>query len=313
MAAASRAAARESERRAKYYAKQQMISEAADAVEEWELHIEKLTTVNTVIDLPMDWKSAASQPGPDKPIQAGGHRKLAQKKLDDFHPGFWDFFYGGSKRRRDALERALLEASALDQKEFATLTAAYEQAHADWVSDVALATRVLALEPGSFKEVIEEAIDSFKENLFAKSIEFNFGDTFLHVIPTVFPASIVPKVRRKQLASGRLSESDMPAAQGHLIYQDYVAGVALGVANSVLRLLPVAEVYVTCRSEMLNKQTGHLEVLPILSVKFVRSTLDNLNLLSIDASDALQNFNHVMAFKRASGFSPITPMTDTLN
>jgi hypothetical protein len=170
----------------------------------------------------------------------------------------------------------------------------------------------LALDPTAFKEVVEEAVGAFKENLFGKSIEFQFGDTFLHVIPTAFPVTVVPKYRRKQLTSGRLSETEMPAAQYFKIYQDYVAGMALGVANSMLRLLPVAEVYVTCKAEMLNTKTGHLEVFPILSGKFVRATMAGLNLTAIDASDALANFNHAILFKRTSGFSPITPLTDAL-
>lgn len=310
MAAASRAAARENERRAKYNAKVQRASEAASAVAEWEDLIEKLSTINTVIDEAMDWGKTAAQPEPVKPIQEAGHQKRAQEKLSAFAPSFWDFFFGGSERRTQKLEQALSVAIALDQEEFGAATRVYNKSFADWQAEVALARRVLALDPTGFKEVVEEAVGAFKENLFGKSIEFQFGDSFLHVIPTVFPVTVVPKYRRKQLASGRLSETEMPAAQNCQIYQDYVAATALGVANSMLKLLPVAEVYVTCKTEMLNTKTGHLEVLPILSGKFVRDTMASLNLAAIDASDALANFNHVMSFKRAVGFSPIVPLTD---
>jgi hypothetical protein len=260
----------------------------------------------------MDWEKAAAQPEPLKPSDEGRHRKAAKALLDNFEPSIWDFFQGGSARKKERLEQAISAAEALDRQEFAEATRVYDDAHADWTAETALARRVLALEPDAFKEVVEEAVSAFKENLFAKSIEFQFGDTFLHVFPTVLPSTIVPKFRRKQLASGRLSETDMPAAQGHQIYQDYVAGIALGVANSVLRLLPISEVYVTCKSEMLNTKTGHMEVLPILSGKFVRTTMMKLNLEAIDASDAIANFNHAMSFKRAGGFSPVTPLTENL-
>jgi hypothetical protein len=310
MAAASRAAARENERRAKYNARAQRASEAASAVADWEDLIEKLTTVNDVIDEAMDWRKTATQPEPVKPILEAGHQKRAQEKLSAFASSFMDFFFGGSERRVRKLEQALSAAIALDREEFDTATRVYDKAFADWQLEVALARRVLALDPTGFKEVVAEAVEAFKENLFGKSIEFQFGDTFLHVMPTVFPVTVVPKYRRKQLASGRLSETEMPAAQYYQIYQDYVAAIALGVANSMLKLLPVAEVYVTCKTEMLNTMTGHLEVLPILSGKFVRDTMAGLNLTAIDASDALANFNHVMSFKRAVGFSPVAPLTD---
>jgi hypothetical protein len=122
MAAASRAAARENERRAKHYAKAQMASQAADAVEEWENLIEKLTTVTTVIDEAMDWEKTAAQPEPLKPIQETGHQKRAQEKLDAFMPSFWDFLHGGSERRVQKLEQALSTARALDREEFETAT-----------------------------------------------------------------------------------------------------------------------------------------------------------------------------------------------
>lgn len=309
MAAASRAAARENQRRAKFYAKEQMISEASDAVEEWQERIDKLSSIRVIIESPMEWQVSAAQPEPEKPTQGTSHKDRAQAALNDFTPSFWDFFQGGSAKKRQKLESNLAAAPCIDREEFDATMQAYAKSLADWKEETELAKRVLALESGAFKEVIQEALGAFKEALFGKSIEFLFGDNFVHVLPIIFSTDIVPKFRRKQLASGRLSETDMPAAQFYKLYQDYVSGTALGVADSIFKLLPTDEVYITCKAEMLNTTTGHQEIMPILSVQFVRKTMENLNLRSIDASDALGNFNHAVSFKRSSGYTAITPLT----
>ncbi|MCA9808257.1 MAG: hypothetical protein KC476_09915, partial [Cyanobacteria bacterium HKST-UBA06] len=89
---------------------------------------------------------------------------------------------------------------------------------------------------------------------------------------------------------------------GRSLYQDYVVSVALKFAGDLLQILPLDEVYVTCHVELLNTQTGHKEVSPILSVHFVRDTFKRLNLSQLDPSDSLQNFNHSMSFKKTKGF-----------
>ena len=59
---------------------------------------------------------------------------------------------------------------------------------------------------------------------------------------------------------------------------------------------------------MLDKSTGHLSNMPILSVQIVRETFKTLRLSAIDPSDSMKNFNHRMSFKRTSGFTPIEPL-----
>lgn len=147
-----------------------------------------------------------------------------------------------------------------------------------------------------------------KDDLIGSSVVFEIGEGFLHALPEVHSSDIVPSVRRKQLASGRLSESKMPAGQFNELYQDYVASVALRIAGDLFHIVPLDEIYVTCKAEMLNSSTGHQEMTPVLSVMFLRETMKRLNLKSIDPSDLLQNFKHVMKFKKTKGFEQIEPL-----
>jgi hypothetical protein len=95
----------------------------------------------------------------------------------------------------------------------------------------------------------------------------------------------------------------------HEVYQDYVCGAVLRVANELCALLPVESVLVTAVDDMLDSSTGKLRQQALLSILVPRSTLEALNLELVDPSDALANFIHRMSFKKTTGFSPIEPLT----
>jgi len=146
------------------------------------------------------------------------------------------------------------------------------------------------------------------ESRIGTSISFEIDDNFVHAKPIVHDDKIIPQLRRKQLASGRLSESTMPVGQFNELYQDYVASVALRVAGDLLQMTPLEEVYVTCLATLLDQTTGRMRDTPILSAHIVRETFSQLNLARIDPSDALHNFRHHMKFKRTVGFNQVDPI-----
>ena len=76
----------------------------------------------------------------------------------------------------------------------------------------------------------------------------------------------------------------------------------LRVANETFALLPLETVIVTAVGDVLNTQTGHLDVKPLLSVVIPRSTLRRLDLEAIDPSDSMRNFVCRMDFKKNKGF-----------
>jgi len=119
----------------------------------------------------------------------------------------------------------------------------------------------------------------------------------------------VPSQQKSLLQSGKLSTKAMPKGQFYEIYQDYVAGTLLWVANTVLGLLPIPEIVATGSINMLNPATGHLEETPVLSALVPRATIGQMNLERLDPSEGLANFKHVMNFKKTQGFTAITPIS----
>jgi DNA-binding LytR/AlgR family response regulator len=169
-----------------------------------------------------------------------------------------------------------------------------------------MANKVLRGDIHAYRDVLSELSSLVDDDRIGNEINFALGhDGIVHAIPSVHNTEIIPKFRRKLRASGTLSESQMPKGQSNELYQDYVASVALKVAGDTFHVLPIDQVFVTCVADMLNSQTGHIEPTPILSVQFVRTTFKKLNLLKIDPSDSLRNFNHSMKFTKTRGFQKI--------
>ena len=308
MAAAARRAEREAERERKLYAKQQMIEEAADAVAEWQDHIRDIVSLHVNPADDMDWDAVMRQPEPQEPSPSSSRETEAAARLEAFQPRWWDFLWGGSEKRRAGLEQALLEARAEDVRSYEQALEEYRSRHLEWKSDTELAKRLLDGDVSAQRDVIAEMQSFSGEGLIGTQLTFRLNDEFLHAVAHVHGDEVVPKVRRKQLQSGRLSESKMPAGEANELYQDYVCSVALRVAGDLFALLPRDEIFVTCVAEMLDRATGHMAETPILSVRFVRDTFRRLSLGRIDPSDSLRNFHHEMSFKRTSGFAPVVPL-----
>jgi hypothetical protein len=308
MAAAARRAEREAERRQKYYAKQQMIEEAADAVADWQNHMREIVSLHVDRTDEMNWEAVLREPEPQAPHRTNAREAEAIASFDAFRPRFWDLLWGGSEKRREGLERAIIAARAIDEQAYREATDSYRVRYAEWKADRDLARRLLSGDISAQREVIAEMESFSGEGLIGTQVSFRISDQFLHAIAHVHGDEVVPKVRRKQLQSGRLSESRMPAGEANELYQDYVCSAALRVAGDLFALLPRDEIYVTCVTDMLDRVTGHQAKTPILSVRFVRETFRHLSLGRIDPSDSMRNFVCEMSFKRTTGFSRVAPL-----
>lgn len=308
MAAASRAAAKDAERRRKAAQKQQTLDNAYDAVSNWEEYIAKLISVHIDLADSIDWNKIAALPKPKKPIRKNIHFIDAEKKLNTFKPTFITKVTRGAHKKILKLQSALKIADEKDQKNFQKSLDEYSLKKKEWNDETEMARRLLSKDLEAFKEVISELGTSVKEDMIGDHIRFQIMEDRIHAIPLVHTDEIIPKTRRKLRASGTLSETKMPAGEFNELYQDYVASVALKVAGDIFHVLPIETVYVTCMTTMLNTSTGHLEPTPILSVQFVKATFKKLNLTNIDPSDSLNNFNYSMNFKRTKGFSATKPL-----
>ncbi len=303
--AATKAAAREAERRHKADLKQQISQSAAEDVENWKHYLTALMSVHTNLAEKIDWQKLGSAPQPVKPIDTSQQQAKAQAALSSFKPGLITKLMGNVAAKTEALARDVESAKAEDDRRNSERYLAYMEELSEWERDTKFAKDILAGDDTTIIEVIKEYQSITDEGLIGNEIGFGVESGLVSAFVQCHTDEIIPNFRRKQLASGKLSETKMPKGEFNEIYQDYVASVAIRLAGDLFQMLPVTETIVTCATSMLNSSTGHKEVSPILSVHFVRSSFEQLNLKHIDPSDALSNFRHNMVFKRTKGFSVV--------
>lgn len=307
--AAVRAAEREALRQQRIQLREDTAAESAGAVAALEDFQRNLITVHTKLADPIDWRLMATSRRPAEPAPDGARERETQASLAAFRPSFFDVFRGGSEKVRERLEAAVISARSKDEEEFEAARSSYAAALADWEADVALAKRLLDGNAATIKSVLEEMQAAMQGDGYVGShVTYDIEPGFVHARPSVHGVDVIPAYRRKQLASGRLSQTKRPVGEFNELYQDYVCSVALKVGGDLFRILPLSEVYVTCQANMVNPRNGHMEEAPILSVHFVRSTYESLSLATVDPSEAMRNFRHAMAFKKAQGFSRVEPL-----
>lgn len=207
MEAASRRAARESERRWKAQQKAQMIAGAEDAVAEWREHLRDIVSLHINPSDDVDWREIKARAEPSPPIKASTREDAAVTALDQFQPRFFDFLSGGSERRRQRLADAVAEGQANDEAEYQRRLAQFEQEHSDWQSDRDLATRLLAGDVSAERDIISEMKSWKDDGLIGTQLSFSMSEEFLHAVAHVHGDDVVPTYRRKQLQSGKLSET----------------------------------------------------------------------------------------------------------
>lgn len=98
---------KEAQRRHKQAMKEQIAADASDAVSSWENYVEELLSVHTDLADRIDWYGMLATPEPVRPAPFTQHHDKAIAAMEDFRPRLFDFLWGGTARRKAAVERAL--------------------------------------------------------------------------------------------------------------------------------------------------------------------------------------------------------------
>jgi len=300
---------RELERQRAQLEKMQEMERAAYEVEVYENNLEVLLSAHKDCAQPWDWEELHSAPPPTKPEPSDKRQRAAQEELEGFKPGLTDKLLGRTDSKRKELRRAVTRARGADERAYKDALEAYERDYADWEATRELAGRILEGDPNAFADAIVQAGPFREIEGFGSSVRFHADDSAIVQATLCVNDQVIPKESKILLKSGKLSIKPMTKTKFYELYQDYVCGCVLRVARELFALLPTDMAIVTAESELLNTQTGHLEMQPILSVAIPRKTLETLNFEMLDPSDSLNNFMHRMKFMKTKGFQPVAALT----
>lgn len=304
---------REIEKQQKQYEKMQALEQATYEVEVYENYIEIIQSLHKECSDPIDWKNIAISQEPKRPENSKKREKAARSEVENYRPGFIDRIFKREEKKQKRLEENISRAIEEDEAEHKDSASIWEEKLNDWKESVELAQLLLSGDKEAKIKAIKD-LDPFSEisNL-GSILSISVGDEgIVEATMHIHGDDIVPSEVKSLLKSGRLSVKKMPKGLFNEIYQDYVCSCALRVANELFSAIPDNIVVVTAVDELLNTKTGHLEKSPILSVCISRSTLESLNMDSIDPSDSMNNFVHNMSFKKTTGFDVVSRMESGL-
>ncbi len=304
---------RELEARQKQYDKMQELERAKYEVDVYENRIDLLLSVHKECSDSIDWHSIKSSPEPQKPENVKEREQKAREKADGYEVGFFDRLFNREEKIRKRLEEIITRAIDDDAYDSRISLKEWNEKYSDWEESVSLAKEVIENYDESKIKAIE-AVDNLSDiSVLGTSLSFSMVDN--QIIESTINAhgsDIIPNRIKTLLKNGRLSEKQMPKGKFNELYQDYVCGCVLRVANEIFSILPEEIVIVTVVDNLLNSTTGHLEESPILSVAVSRNTIQSLNMDEIDPSDSMSNFVHNVKFNKTKGFEAVEPIRPDL-
>ncbi|AQU78417.1 DUF4236 domain-containing protein [Planococcus faecalis] len=282
-------------RQQKEIAKQEELERARYEVQVFENKIDLIHSIHKECDDHFDWFEISRSKHPHHTKEIGLHEMEAQEKLNSFKPTLMQKMLKTVEKEELKLRNEVVLAREQDSEEFKEL-----------IRTTRLANRILQQDTDAYLQVIEELspLDDLLE--FGSGFEFIIEDPkTLEVEFNVHSKDIVPSEQKSLTKTGKLSVKEMPKSRYYDITQDYVCSCSIRIARDMFAILPFDTVIIHAMDDILDTSTGRNETLPILSVRFDKATLNNLNFEAIDCSDSMVNFQHNMKFKKTQGFSPI--------
>lgn len=312
IAAASRRAERDHQRRARLAAqqfkqlqKEQAVVNAAQAVASYNDYISVIQSIHHDANDPVDWTAIQQEPPPKIPSPASDQEHMAQAALDSYQPSFFDKLFKLSPAKILRLEGAVVTARQQDQMLAIDRQNDYNRQCIDWQERQHLAKQVLAKNSDVYSQVLEAFTPFEGISHLGSGLGFTFTSDHIEVDLQVNTAEVIPDFVVTQLASGKLSRKALPISKFNELYQDYVCGCLLRVAREIQAHLPVSQVVVHALVDQFNSSTGLREKQVIVSAAMPRAILSRLNFTALDPSDSMQNFSHTMKFTKSGGFQGV--------
>jgi len=319
LAAASRAAERESNRRHRALLRQQqqlvkqaVLQQASLEAQLYEAQMARLLSVHQECAEAWDWEALAQVEAPQRPEPMNESEQSAQLMLDQYSPGFFDRLFSREAAKRADLEQRLEQAKEEDRKVNLDRQQHFQKEFEEWQTMTDVAKGVLGHDLESYKKALEEANPLSEISDLGSSITLRSGEPwYMEASIAVRGSDVVPTEIKTLTQSGKLSVKKMPQGQFNQTYQDYVCSSAIRVGRELFALLPIDMVFVHALDDLLNTATGYRAKAAILSVALTRLGLAELNFETVDCSDAMQNFVCNMRFSKTNGFSAVDQLDPT--
>lgn len=301
---------RELEKRSRELTKQEELERAKNEVELYENYQALLVSLHKEAAPAWDWRAISLAPPPPQPIRLSACESQAHAALANYRPGMFDRVLGKQKRQTAALEADLARARENDEAAYRGALHKYQEEYARWEHRCHLAQRLLQRDASAYPQALEHTAAFRDISEFRASARVSSAtQSAIAIECTLALEDVVPTEEFKLTSTGKISTKEIPTSRYWAILQDHVCSVALRIARDTCDILPVDRVIVNASHARTNTATGHRESICVVALHAPRQALSGIRFEHADASDAMKNFDHRMAFKKTTGFGPVEPIS----
>lgn len=309
--AAVRTAERNAKRRQRELEKQAMAVQKMEALERARFEVSKYENeleVITTLHNDMSGCHMSQLENLEEPIEPIYHKTeelKARQVLSDFKPGIFSKVFGTGDKKVSQLKNKIELAIEKDKQTYNLSMESWKIEKKKFKDFTILLSDIHSYDRSAVQTWIELAKPFEELESLGTKVHIDFIEKRLLAEITSNPIEIIPEVTKSLLKSGKLSEKKTSVSKRNEQHQDYIASESLKTARELFAILPYKEIIINSNVKMLNKATGYYEHAMVLSVFYVRETIEHINYDLIDPSDAITNFVHHMNFKKTRGFEKV--------
>jgi len=258
----------------------------------------------------LNWDDFREIPEPKLPLRPSLNQDIAEEEYKAYQPTMLDKILGQRKKKLSDLMKNTEQAKRDDDLIYNASLKEFKNDHQEWKKGQLIAVGVKNKEPVAYQQAIE-FFEPFKQilQLGAKVDCESFTDYIIAHLNFHW-AEVIPDYMVTQTAAGKVLSSQMPDLKFNEICHHHVCASALRTGREIFALLPIGCVLVHAYANLPDKKTGSAQKKIILSVKFTRTALQELNFSTLNGPDFFPGFPHHMDFSVEDGFLPTQPLSN---
>lgn len=298
---------RDLEKQYKYNCKMQELDRAAYEVSVYEYNIDKIISIHKNCGYVYNWKEIVTQEPPKEPKKENSQEYAAQQIFDKYKPNFFEKLFKIDINKKNSLEIKIELAKKEDDKIYENNLKQFQQELNDHQYQKEFAKNIMNGNLEYYVKAIEEIDPLSKISEIGSNAYFTFQSaTRMKAIIHIHDESKIPRQSKSLSKSGKLTIKDTPKGRLNEIYQSYTCSSSLRVGRELFALLPVRDIVVTTKGNMINLSTGKVEEVPLLSMILTREKMNSISFETVDPVECIKNFKHNMEFKKTLGMSPVS-------
>ncbi len=283
--------------------KQAALEAASSAADEYDRLIETLTGAHRVELARRDWQAVAAEPPPPEPERGATQEAAARQAQAAYRPGWLARMFGGAKRRQVELTAAVEDARARDEAEHQARRQSAEARRAE----IGFARRLVARDPAAVADALGRftRLGDLPFSVEGLDLVFVEGGRIVAMIDGL-DLEDVPDRSVTLLQSGKASVKPLSPARVLELHRDAICSAAVRAAAECLAALPVEEIEVVMRTDLLDRGSGHIGAEPVLWLRATVQALAAVALPRTDAAALVERLGGHCDWSRKDGFRPIS-------